>query len=191
MVFYGSNPSWRRLTFWRWRWNIFRTSRPPNSTVSRHLLLDFRRSKAELPILISIIFTFEFIFNVLETVFGQVFHKGQHDVYYLLFNISKTTTRRCYNPSFAPCPPNPTPSSHRLHFGSPAEIQHRLHPVHARGAQHAPHMRVDGQDPGLAAPKPPAQIPAKVHWGAPPSGHAEAWHPGCGRVSQEAPGHSP
>lgn len=63
--------------------------------------------------------------------------------------------------------------------------------MHARGAQHAPHVRVDGQDPGLSPPKPPAQIYAKVQCCAPPSGHAKAGHPGCGNVTQEAPGHSP
>lgn len=63
--------------------------------------------------------------------------------------------------------------------------------MHARGAQHAPHVRVDGQDPGLAPPKPPAQIPAKVHRCAAPSGHAKPGQPGGGRSSQEARGRPP
>lgn len=100
------------------------------------------------------------------------------------------TTRGCYNLTFALCffPPR------RLHIklGSPAEIQHGLHSVHARGPQHAPHLRLDGQNPGLPPPQPPAQIPASVHWRTPPSGRTEAGRPtsSCG-ASKEAPCHTP
>lgn len=135
MVFYGSNPSWRRLTFWRWRWNIFRTSRPPNSTVSRHLLLDFRRSKAELPILVSFIFTFEFIFNVLETVFGQVcFIKGNTTCIIYYSTYQKPPPGGAVILHLHPAPPTPPPP----HTDSTLEAQQKystgyiqcMHEVH-------------------------------------------------------------
>uniref|UniRef100_A0A3B5A707 Transcription cofactor HES-6-like n=1 Tax=Stegastes partitus TaxID=144197 RepID=A0A3B5A707_9TELE len=52
--------------------------------------------------------------------------------------------------------------------GGPAEIQHRLHPVHARGPQHAAHLRLDGQNSGLPSAQPPPQVPAQVHRRAAP-----------------------
>ena len=46
--------------------------------------------------------------------------------------------------------------------GGPAEIQHRLHPVHAWGPQHAADVWLDGQDSGLPPAQPPPQVPAQV-----------------------------
>lgn len=56
------------------------------------------------------------------------------------------------------------PSSYRtrIRAGGSAEIQHRLHPVHAWGAQHASHLRLDGQNSGLPSPQPSAQVLAPV-----------------------------
>lgn len=63
-------------------------------------------------------------------------------------------------------------SLYRTHIGAggSAEVQHRLHPVHAWGAQHASHLWMDGQDPGLPSPQPPAQVSSQVcRWLLPPA----------------------
>lgn len=64
-------------------------------------------------------------------------------------------------PVFLPCRSNFRP-------GGPAEIQHGLHPVHARSPQHAPDMWVDGQDSRLPSAQPPPQVFAQIHQRASP-----------------------
>lgn len=97
------------------------------------------------------------------------------------------TTRGCYN--FTPAPF----SSCRPHIrpGGPAEIQHGVHPVHARGPQHAPHLRLDGQNSGLPSPQPPPQVPAQVHRWAPPPAHTQTGGPSSCQSRDEAPRHNP
>lgn len=73
---------------------------------------------------------------------------------------------------FDPVSP-PLHSRPHLRPGSTAEVQHRLHPVHARGPQHAAQLRVDGQNIGLPPAQPPAQIPAPLKQRAPLSGQPQ------------------
>lgn len=64
---------------------------------------------------------------------------------------------------------HPSPCRTPIRAGGSAEIQHRLHPVHAWGAQHASHLRLDGQSSGLPSPQTSAQVFAPVcRWLLPP-----------------------
>ena len=75
-----------------------------------------------------------------------------------------------------PLPPPSRRSRLQGGAGSPAAVQHRVHPVHARGPQPAPHLRVGGQDPRGAPAEPPAEVPAQVRPGHLQSG-AEGFQP--------------
>lgn len=101
--------------------------------------------------------------------------------------IRAVTSRGCHNfthPPFPCCRPHIRP-------GGPAEIQHRVHPVHARGPQHAPHLRLDGQNPGLPSPQPPPQVPAPVHRRAPPPAGTQTGRPSSRRPRDGAPRQPP
>lgn len=105
-----------------------------------------------------------------------------------------------YQVHFALSPPGVAIASCLLSFPScrlhsrprgPAEVQHRVHPVHAWGPQHAPHLRLDGQNPGLPSPQPPAQVLAKVHQWMPPPALTQSGCPSSSQSSSMARHHNP
>lgn len=94
--------------------------------------------------------------NMLDMLF--LFHiKPQKNVFILNLLVKQWPPGAAVTQHLHP-PPCRTP----IRTGGSAEIQHRLHPVHAWGAQHASHLRLDGQNSGLPSPQPPAQVLAPV-----------------------------
>lgn len=99
-------------------------------------------------------------------------HVKPHNFFFFILNLL-----RKYWPPEVAVTKHLHPSPCYIRAGGSAEIQHRLHPVHAWGAQHASHLRLDGQNSGLPSPQPSAQVPAPVCRGSLPPVQAQSGFP--------------
>lgn len=137
-----SNPNWKKRIFWRWQWNtcrIFRTLKCP----VRHACCFWEAALHTCRCVDAWVRSWAHALKELAALCTFT-TRGLYTLY--THDIFSFTSRS-----------NTWP-------GGPAEIQHRVHSVHARGPQHASHLRLDGQDSGLQAAQPPPQITAQVHW---------------------------